>query len=173
MLKIITFFLLSTLALFLYPKTNTEVYFNIAEKKLSEYNFDKRDYVVVIDYTKHIFQKRLFLLDMKNKKVVLNCRVSHAYKSGLLYAQNFSNEFNSEKSSYGAFITKNARPGKYGYSMVIDGLDIGINDNVKKRVVIFHPTTVTYSKGCFATSKDYNKIIIDHIKDGRLVYVMN
>lgn len=172
MFKTITIFLLSTLVLFLYPKTNTENYFDVAEKKLSEYNFIKKDYVVVIDYTKHIFQKRLYLLDMKNKTVILNCRVAHAYESGLLYAKDFSNKVSSEKSSTGTFITRNSRPGKYGYSMVIDGLEKGINDNVKKRAVIFHPTTVTYSKGCFATSKDDNKIIIDHIKDGRLVYVI-
>jgi len=161
------------LGMFYYNSQNTNYYFKLANVKLDEYKIKKKDFVVIIDYRKNILSKRLYLLDIKNNEVILSCRVSHAKKSGLFYAKKFSNEPNSEKSSVGAFITKYSRPGKNGYSMVISGLDRDNNDNVEKRVIIFHPTRIPWSKGCFATYKTNNKIIIDHIKDGRLVYVIS
>jgi len=172
MFKVIILLFSFLLTFSLVYKENDEKYFSIATQMLKKYNPPKKDFVVVIDYQKNLFSRRLYLLDMKNKKIILNCQVAHAYESGLLYATKFSNKPQSEKSSYGAFITRNSRPGKYGYSMVIDGLDKGINDNVKTRAIIFHPTTVSYSKGCFATSKENNKKIIDYTKEGSLVYVI-
>lgn len=164
---------LSILVLGFYIKNDDpSEYFNIANEKLKIHNPSKKDYVVVIDFRKHLLSNRLYLLDMRNKEVILNCRVTHAKKSGNIFATEFSNEPQSEKSSYGTFITKYSRPGRYGYSMVISGLDKGINDNVEKRVVIFHPTRVLWSKGCFATSESNNKIIIDHMKNGRLIHVI-
>jgi hypothetical protein len=156
-----------------YDYKDTNQYFDIVNTKMKKYNIKNRDYVVVIDYRKHLFSNRLYLLDIKNKKVILNCKVTHARKSGLLYANDFSNRPKSEKSSAGAFITKHSRPGRYGYSMVISGLDVGKNNNVENRVIIFHPTRVPWSKGCFATSRSNNKIIIDHMKNGRFIYVIS
>ena len=148
-------------------------YFKIAKSKLQQFNPKHKDYVVIIDYRKNIFSERLYLLDTKNEKIILNCRVSHAWASGFFYPKYTSNVSGSEKSSVGAFITKNSRPGQYGYSMVIKGVENGKNNNVEKRVIIFHPTRNPWSKGCFATSKENNKVIIDHMKNGRLVYVIN
>jgi hypothetical protein len=173
MFKLISVLLLSLTTFLFVPSDSSENYFEIAEEKLKVYNPKNKDYVVIIDYTKSLLSERLYLLDMKNKKVILNCRVTHARASGLLYATKFSNVSGSEKSCTGAFISKYSRPGRYGYSMVISGLDEGKNHNVESRVIIFHPTTVPWSKGCFATTKENNKIIIDHIKDGRLIYVIN
>ena len=148
-------------------------YFDIADKKIDQYNVKKKDYVVVIDYRKNIFSNRLYLLDMINRKVILHCMVTHAYNSGFFYATDFSNRPNSEKSSTGAFLSKHSRPGKYGYSMVISGLDKGKNDNAENRAIIFHATPAfPWSLGCFATLKSNNKTIIDFMKNGRLIYVI-
>jgi hypothetical protein len=75
-------------------------------------------------------------------------------------------------SSYGAFITKNVKFGKYGYSMVVDGLEKNINDNCKKRAILFHKTSVLWSKGCFATNQKLNHKIIDLTHDGCIVFVI-
>jgi len=157
----------------LVPNTRVdEEYFSIAKEKLKLYNPPKKEYVVIIDYRKNILSKRLYLLDMVNNKILLTCRVSHAKKSGLFYAKNFSNTPQSKKSCTGAFLTKNTRPGRYGYSMVIKGLDKNINNNVEKRVIIVHPTTALWSEGCFATTSYNNKTIIDYTKNGSLIYVI-
>jgi hypothetical protein len=149
-------------------------YFDIANEKLKKYKIKNKDYVVIIDYRKNLFRDRLYLLDMNNKKVILNCKVSHALNTGIIFPTDFSNIPNTNKSSVGAFISKNSRLGRYGYSMVISGLDKGINNNVEKRAIIFHPTpAIPWSFGCFATMDSNNKIIIDHMKNGRLIYVIN
>jgi hypothetical protein len=173
----ITFSVISILIFFLWMNlsdfSERAQYFDIADRKIDQYNIKKKDYVVVIDYRKNIFSKRLYLLDMVNRKVILHCMVTHAYNSGIFYATNFSNQPNSEKSSVGAFISKYSRPGKYGYSMVISGLDKGKNDNAENRAIIFHETPFPWSLGCFATLKSNNKTIIDIMKNGRFIYVID
>ncbi len=170
-----TLFIFSLIVLFgcvLNNFKNTDEYFDIANQKLKHYNIKKRDYVVIIDYRKNLTSNRLYLLDMVNHKVILNCRVTHAFNSGFLYANEYSNIHNTKKSSFGGYISKHPKQGKYGYSMVISGLDKGINSNAEKRAIIFHPTKYPWSYGCFATSESNNKLIINHIKNGHLIYVI-
>jgi hypothetical protein len=170
MFKLLSF--IWALNLFFQPSNYEETYFDIAKSKLEIYNPPNKDYVVIIDYRQDVYSKRLYLLDMVNQEVILNSTVTHARKSGLLCAEDFSNVVGSNKSSAGGFITKHSRQGNYGYSMVIAGLDKDENDNVEKRYIIFHPTTSLWSKGCFATSRTNNKTIIDYMKGGRLIYVI-
>jgi hypothetical protein len=92
-----------------------------------------------------------------------------------MYPTDFSNVSGTNKSSKGAFITKGTYNGGFGYSMVIRGLDRGINDNVESRKIIFHSTKkmkTSWSNGCFATPEETNKTIIELTKNGRLVYVI-
>ena len=79
-------------------------------------------------------------------------------------------------SSAGCFSTAGTRFGKYGYSMVIRGLDRGVNNNVEARRIIFHSSKkmkTLWSLGCFATPEETNKKIIDLTKNGCLVCVIN
>lgn len=112
---------------------------------------------------------------MKKNNVVLSSNVSHAWNTGAIYARKFSNELGSNTSCKGNFLTKGTRQGKYGYSMIIKGLDKGINDKALSRAIIFHSTTkmkTIWSWGCFATPETINKRIIDLTKNGVLVCVM-
>jgi hypothetical protein len=173
MKTVILLFLIGILGLsFVGPFTKNSEYFELANQKIQKYNPPRKDYVIIIDYRKNLLSKRLFVLDMKSNKVVVESRVTHAYNSGKLYATNFSNTPNSKKSCVGALLTQNPRMGRYGYSMVVKGLDQGINDNIKKRVIIFHPTKAPWSEGCFAASRETIKKIIDLTHDGCLVYVI-
>jgi hypothetical protein len=63
-------------------------------------------YVTIVDYNLDISQPRLFVYDVSAHRVILQSHVSHALKSGLLYATEFSNEVGSEKSCYGVFLTQ-------------------------------------------------------------------
>jgi hypothetical protein len=173
MKTIILLSLLGVLGLsFVGPFTTNSEYFEIANQKIQKYNPPRKDYVIIIDYRKNLLSNRMFVLDMKSNKVVVESRVTHALNSGKLYATDFSNTPNSKKSCVGALLTQNPRMGRYGYSMVVKGLDQGINDNIKKRVIIFHPTKAPWSEGCFAASRETIKKIIDLTHDGCLVYVI-
>jgi hypothetical protein len=169
-LLVVTFFLFTS-----FTSKSDDDLFLIASQKLDEYNVRKKDYVIIVDYTKPIGSNRLYVLDMKTKQVVITSTVSHSFKSGLLYPTDFSNVSGTNKSSKGAFLTKGTYNGGFGYSMIIRGLDKGVNDNVESRKIIFHSTekmSNPWSNGCFATPKDVNEKIIDLTKNGTLVYVI-
>ena len=154
----------------------TSGYFEIAKSAQAKYRTTRKDYVIVVDYTKNIFSERLYVLDMKTGEIVIRSTVAHAWKSGVLHPNNFSNENKSNMSSAGCFITAGTKYGGFGYSMIIRGLDRGVNDKVEARSVIFHSSKkmkTLWSNGCFATPEETNKKIIDLTKNGCLVCVIN
>ena len=155
---------------------NNSEYLDVARTRLEMYKAPRKDYVIVIDYRKNILMERLFVIDMKTAKPVISSRVSHAYNSGKLYATEFSNKSGTNKSSKGTFVTLGTKMGRFGYSMQIKGLDGGVNDNATARAIIFHPDTKmrsVWSHGCFATSEETNRRIIDLTKGGCLVCVIH
>jgi hypothetical protein len=151
-------------------------YYDIAKNNMYHYEPPRRDYVIVIDYRKNLLENRLYVIDMKTGENVIVSRVSHAFKSGIMYPTFYSNKNGSNMSSKGNFITRGSTISpKYGYAMIIDGMDKGINTNAKNRAIIFHsdknmPTK--WSRGCFATPEETNKKIIDLTKNGCLVIVL-
>lgn len=168
---LITFLIITTVTAF-----SDSNYFTIAEKRINKYNPKRKDYVIIVDYTKNIFSERLFVLDMKQRKIIISSKVSHAWNSGFLYPSSYSNKNGTNKSCKGNFITIGSKFGSFGYSMVIDGLDRGVNNNARSRAIIFHPDTkmkTKWSNGCFATSESVNKKIIDLTKNGVLVCVID
>lgn len=162
-------------SIFSFTLDNNDEYFEIANQRIKKYNPKNKNLVIIVDYRKNILSERLYILDMKNKKIVLSSRVSHALSSGVMNANQFSNTPNSRISSNGNFITEYSYNGKLGYSMKIKGLDKGINNNAKSRGIIFHQTfpPFLWSFGCFATLPHVNEQIINMTKNGTLVCVIN
>lgn len=156
---------------------NQNYYVNYAKNKITEYNPPKKQYVVIIDYTKSILVERLFIVDINNNNIILSSKVSHAFNSGLLYPTNYSNSVGSNTSSKGIFLTSSTYfSKKWGYAMNIKGLNKGINDNAYKRRIVFHSNKemkTLWSYGCFATSENMNKKIIDLTKGGSLVCIIS
>ena len=172
------FFILITLltGFFVYSAFSQSNYFDIAEQRVKKYNPKRKDLVIIIDYRKNILTKRLFILDMKERKIILSSTVSHAWDSGVMYPNEYSNRHGSNMTSKGNYITRGTKYGSFGYSMIIDGLDNGINNNARSRAVIFHSDRkmkTKWSKGCFATSEETNKKIINMTKNGVLVCVID
>jgi hypothetical protein len=148
--------------------------YDFAKDLITKYDPPKKDYIVLIDYSKPIFQERLYVFDMKKQKIIITSYVSHAFNSGKIYATDFSNIINSKKTSIGAYITLNSYYGKWGYSMRLKGVDSCLNTKAEKRNIVFHPNVtdnINYSDGCFMTKNEINKKIIDLVKNGYLVYV--
>jgi hypothetical protein len=173
---VLSTFLIFSCFFFSTANENTiSAYFAHANLQMKQYNPPRKDYVIIIDYRKSIISDRLYVLDMKNNHVVLSSNVSHAWNTGAMYARKFSNELGSNTSCKGNFLTRGTKYGKYGYSMVIKGLDQGINDKALSRAIIFHSDAkmkTKWSWGCFATPEKINKQIIDLTKNGVLVCVM-
>lgn len=137
-----------------------------------QYKVKNDRYVVIIDYSKSIIEERLYVVNTKTAQIEFTSIVSHAWNSGSLYATNFSNEEGTLKSSLGAYVTESTYFGKFGYSLVLKGLD-NTNSNAKQRKIIFHSAkkmSTKWSWGCFALPEKHTRKIIDMIKGGCLVY---
>ena len=158
----------------------------VFERAIAGYNrmggHDK-DILTVIDFTKPSTEKRLFVIDLKLKKILFISYVAYGRNSGEKYATSFSNREGSFKSSLGFYKTENTYYGKNGYSLVLDGLERGINDKAKERTIVMHgatyadPSTIRScgrlgrSLGCPALPLAVSKKIIDTIKGGTLLYI--
>ena len=146
----------------------------LAGDALRRHPVPRRRYVTVIDYSLPILKDRLYVVDMQSKEIVLQSPVSHAMNSGLYYAKEFSNGVGTEKSCVGAFQTQESYSGRFGYAMRVQGMQRGVNDNARRRAIVFHTYKFwpVYSEGCFVTPKDVNRKLIDMVKEGSLVYVI-
>lgn len=142
-----------------------------------------REIITLIDFTKPSTTKRLYVLDLRHKKLLFSTHVSHGRNSGENYATSFSNQNGSNKSSLGFFVTEGTYQGKNGYSLILDGLEKGINDKAKERAIVIHgadysdPAMLATAKrlgrslGCPALPRTVSKKIIDVIKNGSLLYI--
>ncbi len=143
----------------------------------------KKEIITLIDFSKPSSEKRLYVLDMRNKKLLFVSHVSHGKNSGEKYATSFSNVSGSLKSSLGFYMTEGTYEGKNGYSLVLEGLEKDINDKAKERAIVMHgaaysnPSVIAGSGrlgrsfGCPAVPQALAKPIIDKIKGGALIYI--
>jgi hypothetical protein len=152
--------------------------YNCALKK----NLVKNNLLTIIDYTKPSNEKRLWVIDMKNDRLLFNTLVAHGKYSGDRYAKHFSNTPNSFASSIGVFVTEDSYRGKHGYSLRLKGLEKGVNNNALKRTIVMHKAwyaNPSFAKkhgrlgrswGCFALPEAVSHEVIDDIKDGSVVF---
>lgn len=143
----------------------------------------KKNILSIIDFTKPSTEERMFVLDMENQKVLFQTVVAHGKNSGEQFARKFSNKHGSFQSSLGFFRTANTYYGGNGYSLVIEGLEKGINDQAKARAVVIHGADycsedfirkngrLGRSYGCPSLPHEVNRAIIDTIKEGSLLFI--
>ncbi|WP_418964999.1 murein L,D-transpeptidase catalytic domain family protein [Cetobacterium sp.] len=143
----------------------------------------RKELLTIIDYSKPSTEKRFFVIDMERKKLLVHSHVSHGKNSGGNIATSFSNKMSSNKSSLGFFLTENTYMGGNGYSLVLNGLEKGINDKAKERYIVIHGADYANprfaqsqgrlgrSLGCPALPKDVSKKAIDMIKNGSVIFV--
>lgn len=143
----------------------------------------KREVLTLIDFSRPSTEKRLFVFDMRQRKLLFSSVVSHGKNSGGMYATSFSNEYGSYKSSLGFYLTETTYQGKNGYSLILNGLEKGINDRARERAIVMHgaayadPSLVSRggrlgrSFGCPAVPQKLARPIIDAIKGGSVMYI--
>lgn len=138
----------------------------------------------IIDYTINSDQQRMFLVDRKTGEISKMAVAHGRYKAGLFnlvagHKKNtikkikyYSNQINSMASSSGFFIAGQDHEGsKFGRSLVIHGLEAGINDNACERDVVIHKHFLVtkshvgmLSSGCPMVSPKYNDHVINLLK---------
>ena len=64
--------------------------------------------------------------------------VAHGRNTGDNLATRFSNELDSRQTSLGLFVTDDTYVGSNGYSLRLDGLDVGFNDRARDRAIVMH-----------------------------------
>ena len=138
--------------------------------------------LTIIDYSKPSTEKRFYVIDMAKKSLVFNTYVAHGVNSGKKTATKFSNIINSRKTSLGTFLTDTTYYGSNGYSLRLDGLTKGVNDNARDRYIVVHGADyanesfmkkngyIGRSWGCPALPEKLSKEIIDTIKGGSVIY---
>lgn len=142
-----------------------------------------KEILTLVDFSKPSTEERFYVFDMRHKKLLFTSLVSHGKNSGGNYATSFSNENGSLKSSLGFFLTENTYQGKNGYSLILNGLEKGINDRAKERAIVIHgaaysnPSAIASSGrlgrsfGCPALPQTVSKPIINTIKGGSLLFI--
>ncbi len=141
------------------------------------------DVISIVDFSLPSSSKRLFVIDLVNNRLLYCTYVAHGHNSGLGYASQFSNKPESNKSSLGFYRTGSTYQGTHGYSLKLEGLERGINDNADRRDIVVHGAAyvsealiqaqgyIGRSLGCPALPERLHKPIIDKIKNGTCLFI--
>ena len=157
--------------------------FTYALESLDEMEYSNENIVTIIDFSKPSTEKRLFILDLKKQELLYHTFVAHGKNTGVNMATKFSNNKGSNQSSLGLYRTGESYQGKHGYSLRLDGLEKGFNDNARSRAVVIHSASYVSeafikrhgrlgrSWGCPAVPFEISEEIIDLIKGGSCLYI--
>ena len=142
------------------------------------------DHIIsIVDFSLPSDKKRLFVIDLDQNKVLFNTYVAHGSNSGLATAEHFSNTPHSNQSSLGFYETLGTYTGHNGYSLRLEGLESGINDNANRRDIVVHGAAyvnealaqsrgyIGRSWGCPALPENLYLPIIDKIKNGTCLFI--
>jgi hypothetical protein len=150
---------------------------------LKKHIIDTDDYLMICDFSQSSKRKRLYVLDVRYKKVVVNTYVAHGRRSGGEFATNFSNKPQSQQSSLGFYIARNTYHGEHGLSLRMEGLEKGFNDKALQRNIVVHGAEyigeswlkngdfMGRSYGCPALPKKESSRIIELIKNGSCIFI--
>lgn len=152
-----------------------------AYQKAKQEGLGNKQLLTLIDYSKPSSERRLWVIDLKTNTVLFNTWVAHGKNSGTEKSTSFSNNPRSLKSSIGVYVTDEVYDGHNGYSLRVQGLEPGYNNNALSRDIVFHGAAYVgedvaksrgmlgRSWGCMAVAFNTIKPLINTIKDHTLV----
>ena len=140
--------------------------------------------VTIVDFSQSSTKKRLYVIDLLNRIILFNTYVAHGRNTGEEYAEHFSNESGTHKSSLGFYITENPAMGAtVGLSLIIKGVEKGFNDKAIQRAIIMHGADYATedfikkhgrlgrSYGCPSVPPDLIKPVAETIKGGSCMFI--
>lgn len=143
----------------------------------------ENEVLTIVDFSLSSKEERMWVIDMKTKQIVLQSLVAHGRNSGFEFADNFSNQSESYKSSLGFYLTGEVYQGKHGTSLRLDGMEYGINNNARDRAVVIHGADYASkdfvkahgrlgrSQGCPAVPYSVHKELISMIKNKSVLFI--
>lgn len=138
--------------------------------------------LAIIDYSIPSRQKRLWVVDLKNNKLLFEEHVAHGQGSGADVPTAFSDRDGSHQTSLGLFLTDSTYQGGNGYSLRLKGLSRGFNESAMRRLIVMHGATYVNpllaqsmgrlgrSWGCPAVRREVARPMIDTLKQGQFLY---
>jgi hypothetical protein len=140
--------------------------------------------LTIVDFSKPSLDRRMYVIDLKRRKLLFQTVVAHGRNSGTVYARNFSNRPQSLQSSLGFYITRGTYQGGNGYSLLLDGCEKGFNDKARERAIVLHGADYAEetlgnslrgylgrSFGCPAVPMSIHRELIDKIKLGNPIFL--
>jgi L,D-transpeptidase catalytic domain len=153
-------------------------------EKLLQAGVTHRDNIIAIaDFNQPSSSKRLYIIDLNTYQLKFRTWVAHGKRSGGDMAERFSNKVSSNQSSPGFYVTRETYQGKHGYSLKLEGVERGINDNAGRRAIVIHgadyvnPNMISKfgyigrSQGCPAIPMELHRLVIDELKDGACLFI--
>ena len=143
----------------------------------------KRTVLSICDFSQSCCSKRMYVIDVLHRKLLYRTYVAHGQNSGEEYANTFSNEPESFKSSLGFYVTDRIYYGRNGLSLRLNGVDSGYNDMASKRKIVLHGSTYVgdrymqnygtlgTSLGCPALPSAVSGRIIRAVKNGSCLFI--
>jgi len=159
-----------------------------AYSEASAAGYVKRPVLTLIDYELPSYEPRLWVVDMTSGRVLFQEWVAHGMGKprgsggGMVKALSFSNDEGTLKSSLGLFVTAETYQGNHGYSLKLDGLERGINDKARDRLIVLHSAEyvsrdrarerlIGRSWGCPAVRPKIARALIDAIQGGSALWI--
>jgi hypothetical protein len=155
-------------------------YHNLVKKGM----LSKTNILTICDFTQSSRRKRMYVIDVRNRKLMFNTYVAHGMNSGLEYATSFSNQPESFKTSLGFYVTtKTYNSERNGLSLKVNGLEKGYNNLAAMRNIVLHGSDymnpdylknngeMGRSLGCAAMPIQMSPKIIKTIKNGSCLFI--
>jgi hypothetical protein len=143
----------------------------------------RSDVLSICDFSQSSSQRRMYVIDVEHRKLLYRTYVAHGINSGEEYASSFSNVPESNKSSLGFYVTRNAYFGSNGLSLRIDGVDRGFNNMASERNIVIHGAPYVSERilhkygvmgttfGCPAIPAELSEQIIPVLKNGSCFFI--
>ena len=139
-------------------------------------------YLTIADMSVSANEKRFYVIDVKQQKILYHTLVAHGQESGEEYACKFSNIESSHQTSLGFYKISETYDGKHGLSIRLDGLERS-NSLARERAIVIHQADYVSrefiarngrlgrSFGCPALPEENYENIVNTIKDGSCLFI--
>ncbi|HLI94173.1 MAG TPA: murein L,D-transpeptidase catalytic domain family protein [Puia sp.] len=143
----------------------------------------RKSVLSIADFSQSSSEKRMYVIDIRHRRLLFRTYVAHGQNSGAEFAESFSNEPESFKSSLGFYVTKKTYVGRNGLSLRLNGVDPGFNDKAMKRNIVLHGCSYVgdrylesfgetgTSLGCPALPSSISRPIIQKVKNGSCFFI--